>query len=123
MNTDSKLVLFTDDTSALITASNLNDLQIKSTTMLNQMNEWFKANGLPLNTEKTNVIHFKSHHLQDQPFQIYYQGKEIKEVKNTKFLGLSLDQQMEWKIHINFMISKMSSPCYIIIRSMYLLVI
>ena len=38
-NTDSKLVLFADDTNSLITASNLNDLQIKSTTMLNQMNE------------------------------------------------------------------------------------
>jgi hypothetical protein len=59
INTDSKLVLFGEDTSALITVDDLNDLQIKSATMLNQMNEWFKVNGLPLNIEKTNVIHFK----------------------------------------------------------------
>ena len=80
--------------------------------------EWFKVNGLSLNIEKTSVIHLKSHHLQDNPFQISYQGKEIKEVTNTKFLGLSLDQHMEWKIHINLMISKLSSACYII-RSMH----
>jgi hypothetical protein len=76
MNTDSKLVLFADDTSVLITANNLNGLQIKSTTMLNQMNVCFKVNGQSLNIEKTNVIHFKSHHLQDNPFHISYQGKE-----------------------------------------------
>jgi hypothetical protein len=52
MNNDSKIVLCADDTSASITASNLNDLQVKSTAMPNQMNEGFKENGLPLNIEK-----------------------------------------------------------------------
>jgi hypothetical protein len=51
MNDDSKRALF-DDTSALITANYIIDLQIKSTTTLNQINEWFKVNGLPLNIEK-----------------------------------------------------------------------
>jgi hypothetical protein len=43
---------------------------------------------------------------------------EIKEVKNTKYLGLGLDKHMEWKTHINVIIPKMSSICYVI-RSMY----
>jgi len=80
-----------DDTSLLITANNLRDLQRKSTSILIQINKWFIANGLSLNIEKTIAIHFKSYNLKDSPFPISYQDTEIKEVTNTKFLGISLD--------------------------------
>jgi len=92
MNIDSKLVLFMDDTSVLITANNLRDLQRKPTSVLNQINKWFTANGLSLNKGKTIAMHFKSNNLKDSPFPISYQDKEIKEVTNTKFHGLSLDK-------------------------------
>jgi hypothetical protein len=49
INSDSKLVLFADDMSVIITASNLNDLQTKAEHTLTQMNEWFAANGLTCN--------------------------------------------------------------------------
>jgi hypothetical protein len=71
------------------------------------------ANGLSLNIEKTNVIHIKWNHLQDSPFQISYQNVEMKEVTNTNFLGLRLDQHMEWKTHIDLIITKISSACSI----------
>ena len=73
MNIDSKLVLFMDDTSILITTKNLRDLQRKSTSILNQINKWFIANGLSINIEKTIAIHFKSNNLKDSPFPISYQ--------------------------------------------------
>jgi hypothetical protein len=38
INSDSKLVLFADDTSVIITASNLNDLQTKAEHTLTRMN-------------------------------------------------------------------------------------
>jgi len=46
INTYSEPVLFADDTSVLITASNLNCIQIKSMSMLNHMKTWFAVNGL-----------------------------------------------------------------------------
>jgi len=78
MNIDSKLVLFMDDTSVLITAKNLRDLQRKSASILNQINKQFIANGLSLNVEKTIAIHFKSNNLKDIPFPFSYQNTEIK---------------------------------------------
>jgi len=84
-------VLFADHTSAILTANKLNDLQTKSVSMLIQKHDWFRVNGLSLYTDKTNVIHFKSNHLQANTFQISYQGEEIKEVINTKILGLGLE--------------------------------
>jgi len=38
---------------------------------------------------------------------------EVKEVTNTKFLGLRLDQHMEWKILIDLITTKISTACYI----------
>ena len=102
MNVDSKLLLFADDMSVLIIANNLKDLQTKSTSILNQLNKWSIANGISINIEKTNVIHIKWNHLQ---FQISYQNVEIKEVTNIKFLGLHLDQHIEWKTHIDLIIN------------------
>jgi hypothetical protein len=65
------------------------------------MDELFTVNGLSLNIDKTIVVHLNSNHLQDSTVQISYQGKEIKEVINTKFLGLSLDNHWKWKKHID----------------------
>jgi hypothetical protein len=61
-------------------------MQSKSTSILNQINKQFIANGLSLNIEKTIAIHCKSNNLKDIPFSFSYQDTEIKEVTNTKFL-------------------------------------
>lgn len=67
-------------THVLITSSNLNELETKSITILTYMIKWFAVNGLSLNKEQTNVLHFKPKHLQNDSFQILYKVKEIKEI-------------------------------------------
>jgi hypothetical protein len=52
-------VLFADDPSALITSNNLDELQTKLVYTLTYMSEWFIANVLKLNIDKTNIMHFK----------------------------------------------------------------
>jgi len=52
-------VLFANDTSALITSNNLDELQTKLVHTLTYMSEWFTANGLKLNIDKTNIMNFK----------------------------------------------------------------
>jgi hypothetical protein len=66
-----KFQLFVDNTSVLITASNLSELQTKCTYILNYMSTWFVVNGLSLNIKKTNALHFKSNHLQIESFQFF----------------------------------------------------
>jgi len=84
--------------------------------MLIQKYEWFRVNGLSLNTDKTNVILFKSNHLQDSTFQTSYKGKEIKGVINTEILGLGLENHMNWKTDIDSIILKLTWTY--VIRSM-----
>jgi mannose/fructose/N-acetylgalactosamine-specific phosphotransferase system component IID len=80
MNTYSKLVLFVDDVSVLITANNLKDLQMRSASILNYMSKWFAANGLSLNIDKINEIKFSLSHSQEDSFKIPYKDKENKEL-------------------------------------------
>jgi hypothetical protein len=71
---------------------------------------WFAVNGLSLNIKKTDALHFKFNHLQNDSFQIFLnQGIENKEVTNIKLLGLGLEQHTEWKTHVELIIPKMNS--------------
>lgn len=82
INSCTKPVLF----ALLITAKDLNDFQMKPTSILNHMIKWFAVNVLSLNVDNTNVIKFNLNHLQDDTFQILYQDTEFKDVTNVNLL-------------------------------------
>jgi hypothetical protein len=52
------------------------------------MIEWFSANSLALNMEKTNIMKFTTNYRQVEVFQIIHQNKIVMGVNNIKFLGL-----------------------------------
>jgi len=104
--------------SVLLTAKNDEGLKSKINCMLEYMTRWFSANGLPLNMEKTNIMEFTSSYHQNEAFQIIYQKKIITGTNNTKFLGLELDKNISWKNHVQKIIPKLSSACYLV-RRMY----
>jgi hypothetical protein len=111
-------VIYADDTSVLLTAKNDEELKTKINCMLDYMTGWFSANGLALNMEKTNIMKFTSSYHQNEAFQIIYQNKKITGTKNTKFLELELDKNINWKNHVQKIIPKLSSACYLV-RRMY----
>jgi len=80
------------------------------------MTGWFLANGLVLNMEKTNIIKFTPNNRQNETFQILHQNRLLIGTDNTKFLGLELDKNVNWKNHIQKILPKLSSACYLIRR-------
>jgi hypothetical protein len=46
-----KSIMYADDTYVLITAKNINELQIQAKTTLAHMSEWFLVNGLALSID------------------------------------------------------------------------
>jgi hypothetical protein len=78
----------------------------------------FSVNGLALNMEKTNMMKFTSSCHQNEALQFIYQNKIITGTNNTKFLGLELDKTINWKNHVQKIIPKLSSACYLV-RRMY----
>jgi hypothetical protein len=115
---DAKPVIYADDTSVLLLAKNYEGLKNKLKYMLDYMTGWFSANGLALNMEKTNMIKFTTTYHQIEAFQVTYCNKSIIESSNTRFLGLELDKNINWKNHIQRATTKLASACYLI-RRMY----
>jgi hypothetical protein len=75
--TDSKILLFVDDTSILISGDNVTNLQYKISNVLNGLQTWFELNNLIVNAEEVMVMSF--HTLQsERPMSIYiFEGREI----------------------------------------------
>jgi len=50
----------------------------------------------------------------DYELKPIYQGNCIKSSSNTKFLGLTIDDSLSWKAHIDQMMSKLNTACFVI---------
>ena len=111
-------VMYADDTSLLVAAKDLGELEGKVKATLKHITDWFSINGLTLNMEKTNFIKFSANHSKNQGQQNVFINNSIEEVNNTTFLGLELDNNINWKNHVGKILPKLSRACYVI-RTMY----
>lgn len=104
-----KLTIFADDTSALVTAPNLTELEFKFGTTINKLKFWFQENKLCLNTNKTNIISFYTNNNSKSvvPTNLHLEVSE-----HTRFLGLYIDAKMKWNYHITYLSNKLSTACY-----------
>jgi hypothetical protein len=118
INSLAEPILFADDTSVTISNRNFKDFSATSNLVLSRMIEWFAANKLILNLEKTNIMKFVTKNMPHCPLTIGYIDKYIEEVVNTKFLGMHLDNHLNWNNHIDQIIPKLSAACYAV-RQMY----
>ena len=64
--------------------------------------DWFKANKLSLNIQKSNYIIFKPRQRRDElTLSIEMDGFKMNQVKEDNFLGVILDETLSWKPHIS----------------------
>jgi hypothetical protein len=76
------------------------------------LNKWIKANKLTLNFDKKNFMKFCTTNKNCVNLSIWYVDKTIEEVETSKFLGLQVDNNLNWKTHIQYTIPKLSSACF-----------
>jgi hypothetical protein len=93
---NSKIVLFEDDTSTIMTSSNEVELKAVLHKTLPDKNSWFKASLLPLNINKTYFLHFRTKNNIDNALEINYMNKTVSNVPSVKFLGLLVDDTLSW---------------------------
>ena len=102
----SKLVLFADDTTIFNSNRLLKFLKFTIEHDLEMMVDWFKENKLSLNLRKTVIMRFWS---SDKNFDIRVEGNIIPQVTHTKFLGVHMDNELKWNVHLNQLIDKVRS--------------
>jgi len=108
-STGTKILLCADDTSIIVTSPNLENFETKIGNIFGDINNWFKASQLTLNYNKTNYLQFNMKSSWDYGVKPKYQGNCIKSSSNTKCLGLTVDDSLSWKAHIDQMMSKLNT--------------
>jgi hypothetical protein len=64
--------------------------------------------------DKTNFMHFKTKHSHNTDLLINYGNVNITSRSDIKFLGLTFDNLLNWKVHIDNILSKLSKSSYAI---------
>jgi retron-type reverse transcriptase len=110
-------ILFADDTNLFASGNNVEKLCRNINRELVNLNDWFMLNKLSLNVQKTNFILFgKTNKLK---VSIDIAGENIEQVQCTKFLGVLVDENLNWKNHITYLKQKLSKCIGIVYRSRF----
>lgn len=107
-----KLTVFADDTNAVINAHSIVDLNTQVNKALIAFSRWFTANNLKLNAEKTGAILFKPTTRKTDLLNIKLNNECIALVHSVKFLGIHIDEVLNWKEELKHIESKISSACF-----------
>ena len=108
-------ILFADDTSLYCSGGNLEQLLVTVEKELKTLKKWFDINKLSLNVSKTKFIIFGNRKLSNQ-IKIKFADVEIEQVQDTKFLGITIDNKLNWKTHINNLRTKVSKTIAILYK-------
>ncbi len=112
---NTKSIIFADDNTIFNTSENIDGLYISMNSDLDILSDWFRANKLSLNAGKTNFMLFTNKKRQtDNKKYLYLSGDKLQMVSKTKFLGLTIDQHLEWGEHISICKNKLVGGIYVI---------
>ena len=97
---DSECVQFADDTNPIFAHGNLKYLRFCVEQELYKICDWFNANKLTLNIDKSSYLLFLADKTTYTNFKLSLNGLKIPRVNHTKFLGTWLDVKLSWDIHV-----------------------
>ena len=103
-----KFILYADDANIFITGKNMAEIEEKFTQLSNAIFDWVGGNGLSLNIKKTNYIIFSQKGTLDYTFQPKINGKPIEQKQAARFLGVIIDNKLNWNQHIRAIKTKMA---------------
>ena len=118
-------IMFADDTNLFYSNKDINTLFKIANEELNEISEWFRANKLSINAGKTKYIFFHKQHdskkIPQKLPMLILNNTTLERVNYIEFLGVILDENINWNRHIELVESKISKNIGILYRtSLYL---
>ena len=108
-------ILFADDTTIYLTLKDLNKLREVMESDMTSLFDWFCANKLSLNVMKTNFVVFAPHSVNTNDITSLKLGDNtIERVSHAKFIGIIIDEDLDWGHHIDHVAKKVASGSYAI---------
>ena len=112
-------ILFADDATLSLIGKDKRSLILTANAELDKFYYWCLANRLSVNTLKTHFMLFGNQVVRELPpllIKSSYSYELIKNVSETKFLGVYFDQKLTFKNHINYLTQRLSRTCALIYR-------
>jgi Reverse transcriptase (RNA-dependent DNA polymerase) len=108
--------LFADDTNLLFSGKDLRVLFQNLNIELEKLSCWFRANKLSLNVKKSNFIIFGRKKLSVAVcnLDLVLDGSKLEQVTSTKFLGVYIDDKLNWNLQVSKLSKKISKSLGII---------
>ena len=106
--------MYADDTNITFHSHDLSELEDAMNAELINLNTWLQSNKLSLNIAKTELMVIGSRQRlatfsETNDLNVFVDNEKIKKVQSTKSLGLTIDEHLTWKNHINNITKKISS--------------
>ena len=98
-----KVYHFADDTNLLIINKCLSKLNRLINKDLKNLTNWLNANKISLNVSKTELVFFKPKRkfVDFNSLKVKLNRKRIFPSDSVKYLGIKIDKQLNWKIHVD----------------------
>ena len=99
--------LFADDTSLFVHDKDLNTAISNVSINIRKLQDWFISNKLTLNETKTyfSIYHTKNKPIPNNLNSINVEGFIVHRVKSVKYIGLTIDEGLLWKDHVDTIIN------------------
>ena len=104
-------VLFADDTNVFIRAPSISEAKALAETSLQSISRYLFANYLHINIKKTKYVVFSSSAKNPPPCKITLDNTILQRVRCIKFLGVIIDERLNWANQTNSLICKLSKTC------------
>ena len=106
--TNGALRHFADDTNLLIVSKSVKKISREVNYNIRLINDWLKANKLSLNPSKTEIIIFKAKNKKiTEHLNFRLSGQKIHIKNNAKYLGITIQDNLGWEIHVNNLLKKL----------------
>ena len=115
-----KVLLFADDTCLSLESNNFKQLQKEANKELKKINRWLTINKLTLNISKSKFMIVKRHTKDNiENVQLKINGKKLERCSSYKYLGIYIDEKLEWKTHVKYVCEKVGRASGMLARLRY----
>ena len=109
-------IMFADDTSVFIEGHSFNEVIESLNTELKKVSFWLQSNKLTLNVNKSHYMVFHRSRIKHSQTAIKIQNCTINKTDSIKFLGVIIDNKLNWHEHIIYIKNKISKSIGIIYK-------
>lgn len=102
-----RINLFADDTLLFIAADTIAEAENKINSDLKNLSDWLKTNKLKLNVKKTKYI-IINQRKNENSVEIRMDNSVLDSVKNIKYLGIVIDNKLNFKDNTDFICKKVA---------------